>query len=67
MFDTSTTEDEDDPHYHWHIRIVPRLTTIAGFEMGSGMYINTVMPEDAARFMREVRASLVKEGTLSSE
>ena len=53
MVDTSTTENEDDPYYHWHIRIVPRLTTVAGFEMGSGIYINTVLPEDAAMFMKQ--------------
>jgi len=62
MLDTSTTEDEEDPYYHWHIRIVPRLTTIAGFEMGSGMYINTMMPEDTADSAREIYASLSKEG-----
>lgn len=67
MFDTSPTEDEEDPYYHWHIRIVPRLTTIAGFEMGSGMYINTSVPEDTARIIRELRVSLIKEGILSSE
>jgi UDPglucose--hexose-1-phosphate uridylyltransferase len=67
MFDTSTTEDEEDPYYHWHIRIVPRLTTIAGFEMGSGMYINTSVPEDTAQILRELRGSLIKEGILSSE
>ncbi len=54
MFDTSTTEDEEDPHYHWHIRIVPRLTTIAGFEMGSGIYITTAAPEDTAIIMKQV-------------
>ncbi len=53
MFDTSTTEVEDDPYYHWHIRIIPRLTTIAGFEMGSGIYITTAVPEDTAKLMRQ--------------
>ncbi|MEK7281026.1 MAG: galactose-1-phosphate uridylyltransferase [Chloroflexota bacterium] len=51
---TSTTDDTNDPYYHWHIRIIPRLTTIAGFELGSGMSINTVFPEDTAKFMREL-------------
>lgn len=58
MIDTATTEDETDPYYHWHIRIVPRLTTIAGFEMGSGIYVNTALPEDTASVMRECAASL---------
>lgn len=39
-------------YYHWHIEIIPRLTNIAGFEWGSGFYINTVMPETAAEFLR---------------
>jgi UDPglucose--hexose-1-phosphate uridylyltransferase len=58
MVDTSTTEDEEDPYYHWHIRVVPRLTTIAGFEMGSGIYISAALPEDTARTMREIASSL---------
>lgn len=61
MFDTSTTEDEDDPYYHWHIRIVPRLTTIAGFEMGSGIYITTAVPEDTARIMKQAFDRLSEE------
>jgi UDPglucose--hexose-1-phosphate uridylyltransferase len=40
--------------YHWHIEIIPRLSQVAGFEWGSGFYINTVPPEDAARYLREV-------------
>lgn len=50
---TAPAEDEDNPYFLWHIQIVPRLTTAAGFEMGSGIYINTALPEDTARFMRE--------------
>jgi UDPglucose--hexose-1-phosphate uridylyltransferase len=39
-------------HYHWHIDIFPRLSTRAGFEIGSGININTVLPEKCARFLR---------------
>jgi UDPglucose--hexose-1-phosphate uridylyltransferase len=42
------------PHYHWHIEVIPRLTKVAGFEWGSGFYINPVPPENAACFLREV-------------
>ena len=42
-------------HYHWHFEIIPRITRVAGFEWGSGFYINTVPPEQAAAFLREVR------------
>ena len=41
--------------YHWHIELVPRLTQVAGFEWGTGFFINPVSPEDAARFLRETQ------------
>jgi UDPglucose--hexose-1-phosphate uridylyltransferase len=56
--DTSTTADEDDPYYHWHIRIVPRITMIAGFEIGSGIYINTALPEETTKIMRSCAGSM---------
>ena len=40
--------------FHWHIEIMPRLTRVAGFEWGSGFYINPTPPEEAARYLREV-------------
>ncbi|HEY3398139.1 MAG TPA: DUF4931 domain-containing protein [Armatimonadota bacterium] len=39
--------------FHWHLELIPRLTKMAGFEWGTGFYINPVAPEDAARFLRE--------------
>jgi len=63
--DTSTTADEEDPYYHWHIRIVPRITTIAGFEIGSGIYISAALPENTADHIRKCTVSLVKEGHIS--
>ncbi|XP_061374025.1 ADP-glucose phosphorylase [Gastrolobium bilobum] len=39
---------------HWFIQIVPQLIGIAGFEIGTGCYINPVFPEDAAKVLREV-------------
>lgn len=44
--------------YHWHIELVPRLTKIAGFEWGSGFYMNPTPPEEAARFLSAVDLSL---------
>ncbi len=41
-------------HFHWYVSVIPRLTRMAGFELGSGMFINTVLPESAAEFLREV-------------
>lgn len=42
-----------DQDFRWHVEILPRLTLIAGFEVGTGFYINPTLPEDAARFLRE--------------
>jgi UDPglucose--hexose-1-phosphate uridylyltransferase len=41
-------------HFHWYVSVIPRLTRVAGFELGSGMFINTVLPEAAAEFLRGV-------------
>lgn len=46
--------DEDVRYLHWQIEIIPKVSTPAGFEIGSGIYINTVAPEDSARSLREV-------------
>lgn len=43
-------------YFHWYFSIIPRLTRVAGFELGSGMFINTVLPEAAAEFLRKVDA-----------
>lgn len=45
-----TTIDQD---YHWHVEIMPRLTKVAGFEWGTGFYINPTIPEEAAKFLQE--------------
>jgi UDPglucose--hexose-1-phosphate uridylyltransferase len=47
-------EDETKAYYLWHIQILPRLTTIAGFELGSGIFITTMLPEESAAFVREI-------------
>ncbi|MBN2055912.1 galactose-1-phosphate uridylyltransferase [bacterium] len=39
--------------YHWHIEIIPVITKVAGFEWGTGFYINPTPPEVSTRFMRE--------------
>ena len=44
---------EDLEDYHWHIEIIPKLVNVAGFEWGSGFYINPTSPEDAAMYLRE--------------
>ena len=49
------TLDED---YHWHLEIIPRLIRVAGFEWGTGFYINPTPPEEAARYLRETEPSV---------
>ena len=41
------------PYYHWHIELMPKLTKVAGFEWGTGFYINPTPPEESAQFLRE--------------
>lgn len=43
-----------DSCYHWHFEIIPKLTKVAGFEWGTGFYINPTPPEEAAEFLRSV-------------
>jgi len=50
---SAPAEDENKDYYLWHIQILPRLSTIAGFELGSGVYISTMLPEQSAATMRE--------------
>jgi len=65
MVGTSITEDEANPYYHWYIRIVPRTTMIAGFEMGSGIYISTALPEHTVSLMKQVANSFPEGECLS--
>jgi len=51
---TAPSGEEGEEYYHWHIQIIPRITTPAGFELGTGMYINTSLPEKSAEFLRSV-------------
>ncbi|HSI85438.1 MAG: DUF4931 domain-containing protein [Candidatus Methylacidiphilales bacterium] len=44
-----------DFDFRWHIEILPRLTGIAGFEFGTGFFINTTLPEEAAQYLRQIR------------
>lgn len=51
---TAPITNESKTFYHWHIEIIPRLTQPAGFEWGTGMYINPTVPEISAASLREV-------------
>ncbi len=57
---TSPLDSQPLAHYHWHIEIIPRLTRVAGFEWGTGFYINPVPPEQAAGFLRATEVDLAQ-------
>jgi UDPglucose--hexose-1-phosphate uridylyltransferase len=48
---TSPYVDDYSKEYHWHIEVMPKLTRVAGFEWGTGFYINPTPPEEAAKFL----------------
>jgi UDPglucose--hexose-1-phosphate uridylyltransferase len=53
MLHTSPPNSNSKEYYHWHIEIIPRLTEVAGFEWGTGTYINPMLPERAAIELRK--------------
>jgi UDPglucose--hexose-1-phosphate uridylyltransferase len=42
-------------YFHWYLTIIPRIARTAGFEIGSGMYINPSLPEESAAFLRGIQ------------
>jgi UDPglucose--hexose-1-phosphate uridylyltransferase len=44
-----------DEYYHWHLEIMPKTTKVAGFEQGTGCYINPTPPEEAAELLRNAK------------
>ena len=53
VLNTAPVEDEKKEYLHWYIQVIPRIWTAAGFEIGSGIYINTSVPEETAKYMKE--------------
>ena len=53
VFHTAPFDHQELQHYSWHIELYPRISGVAGFEWGSGFYINPVQPEEAAKCLRE--------------
>jgi UDPglucose--hexose-1-phosphate uridylyltransferase len=49
-----TAPHHDPALFHWHIHVLPRVSSVAGFEQGTGVLINIVSPEDAAAQLRAV-------------
>ncbi|MFQ5778939.1 MAG: galactose-1-phosphate uridylyltransferase, partial [Terriglobia bacterium] len=55
---TSPLRQDTELFYHWHLELMPKLTKVAGFEWGTGFYINPTPPEDSARALREAQLSV---------
>jgi UDPglucose--hexose-1-phosphate uridylyltransferase len=51
---TLPLQEKNEDAYHWHFEIIPKLTNVAGFEWGTGFYINPVAPEESAKVLRDV-------------
>jgi UDPglucose--hexose-1-phosphate uridylyltransferase len=45
---------QNSAFFHWYMTIVPRMTRTAGFELGSGMYINPSIPEENAAYLKSI-------------
>ena len=52
LLHTAPVADRCEQAFHWHFEVIPRLTRVAGFEWGSGFYINPTTPEMAAESLR---------------
>jgi len=57
---TAPTTGTDVGHFHWHLELIPRVTEVAGFEWGTGFYINPMEPERAAEHLRRVPQTQVE-------
>ncbi len=55
---TSPIQESSNDYYHWHMEIMPKLTKVAGFEWGTGFFINPTPPEESAHFLREAAVSV---------
>lgn len=47
-------QEEAVKYFHWYVSIIPRVSKAAGFELGTGMFINTALPEASAAFLRSL-------------
>ncbi|MFH1504652.1 MAG: galactose-1-phosphate uridylyltransferase [Candidatus Omnitrophota bacterium] len=50
---TNSYNGEGEKYYHWHVEIIPTLNKTAGFEWGTGFYINPTSPEAAAKYLKQ--------------
>ncbi len=55
VIDTSSKDKSGDRYYYWHLEKIPRLNTRTGFEIGSGMNINHILPETCAENLKDLK------------
>ncbi|MDR1940948.1 MAG: hypothetical protein LBQ47_01300 [Endomicrobium sp.] len=53
LLHTGPLKERNLQYYHWHAEVIPKLTKTSGFEWGTGLYVNPVYPEEAAKYLRE--------------
>lgn len=53
MLHTAPLRQASLEHFHWHLEVIPKLTTVAGFEWGSGFFINPTPPEEAVKYLKD--------------
>ena len=51
----TSLDNKNYDYYHWYIELMPRLTRIAGFEWGTGFYVQSTPPELAIKFLKEAK------------
>jgi len=52
---STPVKEDGKAYFHWYLTIVPRITLPAGFEVGSGIFINSSLPEESAEFLRKIK------------
>jgi len=57
---TTPLHEGENLYYHWHMEIIPKLTRPAGFEWGTGFYINPFSPEEACRLLLPGTAAVIE-------
>jgi len=55
MIHSAPYQEDPADYYHWHLQIMPKLYKVAGFELGSGIYLNSTSPEENAKYLRGVK------------
>ena len=53
---SAPVKEMGNDYLHWHLEVIPRLSQTAGFELGSGMFINPTLPEACAAFLRQMKS-----------